>query len=90
MRGAPFATRVVFRRAWRQNRRPQGPHGEGGGSGGEQLENKRKKGVRQKQDGFEGRGKEEAVEKRILLVSDASNMARMQQHGKGGGAEEKL
>jgi len=52
--------------------------------------NKRKKGVRQKQGSFEGKGKEEAAEKRILLVSEASNMARIQLHGNGGEPEEKL
>ncbi len=36
---------------------------EGGGAGGEKLENKRGKAAKHKQGGFEGKGKEETVRK---------------------------
>ena len=42
----------------------QGLRGEGGGAGGEKLENKIKKEAKHKQGSFQGKGKEEAVEKR--------------------------
>ena len=42
---------------------------EGGGAGGEKLENKRKKEAKHKQGSFEGKGKEEAVEKRKRPLS---------------------
>ncbi len=42
----------------------QGLRGEGGGAGDEKLENKRKKESKYKQGRFQGKGKEEAVEKR--------------------------
>ncbi len=38
--------------------------GEGGGAGVEKLENKRKKEAKHKQGSFQGKGKEETVEKR--------------------------
>jgi hypothetical protein len=42
----------------------QGLRGEGGGTGSEKFENKRKKEAKHKQGSFQGKGKEEAVEKR--------------------------
>ena len=42
----------------------QGLRGEGGGAGGEKLENKRQEEVKHKQGSFTGKGKEEDVEKR--------------------------
>ena len=39
----------------------QGLRGEGGGTGGEKLENKRKKEAKHKHGSFQGKGKEEAV-----------------------------
>jgi len=40
-----------------------GLHGEGGGAGDEKLEKMRKKETKHKQGGFEGKGKQEAMEK---------------------------
>ena len=40
----------------------EGPRGEGGGAGGEKLKDKRQKETKHKQEGFQGKGKEEAVE----------------------------
>ncbi len=48
----------------------QGLREEGGGAGGEKLENKRKKEAKHKQGSFEGKGKEEAVEKRKRPLSE--------------------
>jgi hypothetical protein len=44
----------------------QGLRGEGGGAGGEKLQNKRKKEAKHEHGRFQGKGKEEAVEKRSV------------------------
>jgi hypothetical protein len=54
--------------------------GDGGGAGGEKLENKRTKEAKHKQGSFEGKGKDEAVDKRKRPVSEAGNEAQTQQH----------
>ena len=56
---------------------------EEGGSGGEKLENKRKKEVRHEQSRFEDKGKEEAVEKRKRPLSEEENEDQEQQHEDG-------
>ena len=56
----------------------QGPHGEGGGTGGEKLENKRKKEDNHKQGDSEGKRKEETVETRKRPVSEAVGTASNQ------------
>ena len=53
----------------------QGLRGEGGGAGGEKLENKRKKEAKHKHGSFDGKGKEEAVEKRKRPLSEEVNEA---------------
>jgi hypothetical protein len=63
----------------------QGLRGEGGGAGGEKLENKKKKETKHKQGSFEGKGKEEAVEKRKRPSSEEDNKAQKQQHEEGVG-----
>ena len=63
-----------------------GLRGEGGGAGDEKLERKRKKETKHKQRGFEGKGKEEAVEERKRPSSDEGNEAQKQQHGEGVGS----
>jgi hypothetical protein len=64
----------------------QGLRGEGGGAGGEKLENKTKKEARHKQSSFEGKGKEEAVETRKRPLSEEDNEAQEQQHEEGVGS----
>jgi hypothetical protein len=62
---------------------------EGDGAGGEKLENKRKKeATEHKQGRFQGKGegKEKAVEKRTLPLSEKPAKAREQQHGEGVGS----
>jgi hypothetical protein len=56
----------------------QGLRGEGGGAGGEKLENKRKKEAKHKQGSFEGKGKEEAVEKKKRPSSKEDSEAQKQ------------
>jgi hypothetical protein len=63
----------------------QGLRGEGGGAGGEELENKRKEEARQKLGSFEGKGKEEGVEKRRRPSSEEDNETQKQQHKEGVG-----
>ena len=65
----------------------QGLRGEGGGAGGEKLDNKRKKEAKHKQGSFEGKGKEEAVEKRKRPLFEEGNETQKQQQeqGVGGG-----
>jgi len=63
----------------------QGLRGEGGGAGGEKLDNKRKKEAEHKQGSFEGKGKEEAVEKRKRPLFEEGNEAQKQQHEQGVG-----
>ncbi len=63
----------------------QGLRGEGGGAGGEKLENKIKKEAKHKQGSFQGKGKEEAVEKRKRPWSEEANEAQEQQHEEGVG-----
>ncbi len=60
-----------------------GLRGEGGAAGDEKLERKRKKEAKHKQHSFEGKGKEEAVEKRKLPSSEEDNEAQKQHHGDG-------
>jgi len=54
----------------------QGLRGEGGGSGGEKLENKAKKEARHKQSNFEGNGKDKAVEKKKRPLSELDRCPR--------------
>ena len=64
----------------------QGLRGEGGGAGGEKLENKRKNEAKHKQGSFEGKGKEEAVDKRKRPSSEEESEAQKQhEEGVGGG-----
>ena len=63
----------------------QALRGEGGGAGGEKLENKRKKEAKHKQGSFEGKGKEEAVEKRTRPLCEEANEAQKKQHEEGVG-----
>jgi hypothetical protein len=58
----------------------QGLCGEGGGTGGEKIENKRKKEDKHKQSSFEGKDKEESVEKRKSPLSEKGNEVQRQQH----------
>jgi hypothetical protein len=58
----------------------QGLRGEGGGSGGEKLDNKRNKKARHKQGSFEGKGKEKAVEKRKRPLYEEGDEAQKQLH----------
>ena len=62
---------------------------EGGGSGDEKLvttaENKRKKEVNYNQGSFEGKEKEEAVEKRNRSISEEGNEAQKHQHKRRSG-----
>jgi hypothetical protein len=58
----------------------QGLREVGGGAGGEKLENKRKKEAKHMQGSFQGKGKEEAVEKRKRPSSEEANEAQEQQH----------
>jgi hypothetical protein len=61
--------------------------GEGGdGAGGEKLDSKRKKAANHKRDSFQGKGKEEAVEKRKRPSSEEGHEAQEQQHGDGVGS----
>jgi hypothetical protein len=64
----------------------QGLRGEGGGAGGEELENKRKKEARHKLGTFEGKGNEEDVEKRRRLSSEVDSETQEQQHEGVGGS----
>jgi hypothetical protein len=57
----------------------------GGGAGGEKLENKWKKEAKHTQGSFEGKGKEEAVEKRTRPLFEEANEAQKQQHEDGVG-----
>ena len=52
--------------------------GEGGGAGDEKLERKGKKEAKQKQRGFKGKGKEEAVEK---MSEEKAYLVRGRQRG---------
>ena len=61
----------------------QGLRVEGGDVGGEKLENKRKKEAKHKQGSFEGKGKEEAVEKRKRPLFEEGSETQKQQHGEG-------
>jgi hypothetical protein len=64
----------------------QGLRGEGGAAGGEKLENKRKKEAKHKPQGsFQGKGKEEALEKRKRPLSEEGNKAQEQLHEEGVG-----
>ena len=63
----------------------QGLRGEGSGARCEKLENKRKKEAEHKQGSFQGKGKEEAVEKRKRPLSEEANEAQEQQHEEGVG-----
>ena len=63
----------------------QGLRGEGGGAGGEKLENKRKKEAKHTQGSFDGKGKEDAVEERKRPSSEEDNEAQEQQHEEGVG-----
>ncbi len=64
----------------------QGLRGEGGGAGGERLDNtERKKEATHKQGSFQGKGKEEAVEKRKRPLFEEGNEAQTQQHEEGVG-----
>jgi hypothetical protein len=58
----------------------QGLRGKGGGTGGEKLENKRKKDVKHKQGSFEDKDKEEDVEKRNRPSSEEGKKAQKKQH----------
>jgi hypothetical protein len=61
----------------------EGPRGEGG----EKLEDKRQKETKRKQEGFQGKGKEEAVEKRKRPLAEGAGTAGNAQRGEGvGGA----
>ena len=56
----------------------EGPRGEGGGSGGEKLKDKRQKETKRKEEGFQGkppRGKGDAVEKRTRPLSEGAGTA---------------
>ncbi len=59
----------------------QGLRGEGGGAGGEKLENKRMKEAKHTQSSVLGKGKEEAVETRKRPSSEEDHEAQEQQHG---------
>jgi hypothetical protein len=61
----------------------QGLRGEGGGAEGEKLENKTKTEAKHKQGSFQGKGKEEAVEKRKRPLSEEGNEAQEQHHEEG-------
>jgi hypothetical protein len=63
----------------------QGLRGEEGGAGGEKVDNKRKKEAKHKQGSFEGKGKEEAVEKRKRPLFEEDNEVPKQQHEQGAG-----
>ncbi len=74
----------------------QEARGEGGGPGGEKLENKRKKEDKYKQSGSKGKEKEEALGNRKRPMSEAVGTARNQRQregvvgeGAGGGAVKK-
>ena len=49
--------------------------------GGEKLKDKRQKETKQKQEGFQGKGKEETVEKRKRPLSEGAGTARKTQRG---------
>jgi hypothetical protein len=57
----------------------EGPRGEGGGVGGEKLKDKRQKETKHKQQGVQGKGKGEAVEKRKRPLSEGAGTARKTQ-----------
>ena len=59
-------------------RTAQGLRGEGGGAGGDNLDNKRKKEAMNDQGGLKGKGKEKPLEKRKCPVSEADSRARKQ------------
>jgi hypothetical protein len=61
----------------------EGPRGEGG----EKLKDKKQKETKHKQEGFQGKGKEEAVEKRKRPLAEGAGTAGKAQRGEGvGGA----
>ncbi len=65
----------------------EGPFGDGGGAGGKTLKDKRQKETKHKQEGFHGKGKKEAVEKRKRHLSEGAGTAGKAQRGEGvGGA----
>ncbi len=57
----------------------EGPHGEGGGEGGEKLKDKRQKETKHKREEFQDKGKGEAVEKRKRPLSEGAGTARKTQ-----------
>jgi hypothetical protein len=62
----------------------KGPHGEGGGAGGEKLKDKRQKETKHKQEGFQGKGKGEPVEmNRRRPLSEGAGTAGKAQRGEG-------
>ena len=67
----------------------EGPRGEGstegGGAGGEKLNDKRQKESKHKQEGFQGKGKGEAVEKRKRALFEGAGTAGTAQGGEGEG-----
>jgi hypothetical protein len=71
-------------RCWGRGNRA-GLRGEGGGAGGEKLDNKRKKDAKLKHGSIEGKGHEEAVEKRKRPLFEEDNEAPKQLHQQGVG-----
>jgi hypothetical protein len=63
----------------------EGPRSEGGAAGGEKLKDKRQKVTKHKQEGVQGKGKGEAVEKRKRPLSEGAGTARKAQRGEGKG-----
>jgi hypothetical protein len=57
----------------------EGPHGEGGGEGGEKLKDERQKETKHKREEFQDKGKGEAVEKRKRPLSEGAGTARKTQ-----------
>jgi hypothetical protein len=71
----------------------EGPHGEGAGAEGEKRQYKRQKETKHKQEGFQGKGKEEVVEKRKGPWSEGADSTRNAQRGReraGRGREEAM
>jgi hypothetical protein len=71
----------------------EGPHGEGAGAEGEKRQYKRQKETKHKQEGFQGKGKEEVVETRKGPWSEGADSTRNAQRGReraGRGQEEAM
>jgi hypothetical protein len=81
VRNTTFARRAMLWQARKQNRDSAVK-----GLGGEKLENQRKKEAKHKQGVFNGKGKEEAVEKRQRPSSEEGNESYIQQHEGVGGS----